>query len=840
MEVIQSTLKLKRIDCFVASETWFREHHIDSLVSIPDYICFRDDRCERVGGGVAIWSKVNFCPERIFLSGKPAGMEAVAIKLHCKMFILGCYIPPQVASSLCDSVSSFLIDTIDSLLNEYPTFDVILCGDFNRLRVSDICSHCNLFNLHNNTTYGDAELDYILVSENLVSNYSVCKASPIDVSSVPHASLLATPNNTRRSQLYLPRQVFDLRASHVSAFIHELRLCDWSFVKKESLNIDEKCKMFHCILDDKFNSTIPVKFVTFTSNTKPWITPLVKSLINDRWRAYREKNFKLYNHLKLKVRKEIEKSKSIWAKTLKRKDIWKTTSQILGRKTGDAMNCFYNRFPSVMSAANIINYQFSRFFSEKKSVSLPRKTEACIHVSVKQVERFLTKLPMHKASPDIPNKLYKAAADILSEPLAHLFMQSIRTATVPTCWKISAVSPLPKTSSPSSTDELRPISLLPIPAKILERVILDFAKPIFLQEYGDDQYGFRSGSSTTCALIALHDHITKCLDDSNVVGVQVIAYDFSKAFDRIRHDVIISHLIKCNMPSELILWIASYLDSRQQYVKIGTECSSRLEVTSGVPQGSVLGPFLFSIVVGSLSIPNSDCRIIKFADDITISIPLYKHASNIHVSQIHDMVVNWSNEVGLLLNAKKCKTMLVPRTRDCKVVYLPEVANVKTLPILGVTFNSLCSWSEHMTKVARSASRRLFPLRLLKPLLDPPSLKVIYFGIMRSVMEYAAPLFVNLPKKDSKMLQALQNRFHRILCGKECREECLPLLAARRENLSIRLYQKAMCQDNHILKKILCPVSSRGRLILPSVRTSRRLKSFAIQGAILLNNSKSL
>ena len=160
--------------------------------------------------------------------------------------------------------------------------------------------------------------------------------------------------------------------------------------------------------------------------------------------------------------------------------------------------------------------------------------------------------------------------------------------------------------------------------------------------------------------------------------------------------------------------------------------------------------------------------------------------------------------------------MFIPRSRDCQVVIqVVEMENVKTLSILGVTFNSLCSWSEHCTKVARSASRRLFPLRLLKPLLDRTSLKVIYFGIMRSVMEYAAPLFISLSEKDSKVLQVLQNRFHRILCGKECREECLPPLAARREKLSIKLHKAALSQDNHILKKILCPVSIRGRLILP-------------------------
>ena len=90
---------LKNIDCFIATETWFSDHHVDSLISVPDYCCFRDDRCDRIGGGVAIWSKVYLCPERIIISEKPDGIEVVALKMNCKMLIIGCYIPPQILRS---------------------------------------------------------------------------------------------------------------------------------------------------------------------------------------------------------------------------------------------------------------------------------------------------------------------------------------------------------------------------------------------------------------------------------------------------------------------------------------------------------------------------------------------------------------------------------------------------------------------------------------------------------------------------------------------------------------------------------------------------------------------
>ena len=197
--------------------------------------------------------------------------------------------------------------------------------------------------------------------------------------------------------------------------------------------------------------------------------------------------------------------------------------------------------------------------------------------------------------------------------------------------------------------------------------------------------------------------------------------------------------------------------------------------------------------------------------------------------------MKWSKEYGLPLNARKCKTLLIPRVDDCQFLPLPGVEHVPKLSILGVTFNSRCTWSDHIEGVARTASRKLFSLRLLKPHVNSTSLRTIYFGIMRSVMEYAAPLFLSLSEKDSQRMQTLQNRFHRLLCGKHCRNQCLPSLAERRNKLSTDLYKKALSQDHYVLKNILCCPSLRGRLVLPTVRTTRRLNSFPIKGAILLN-----
>lgn len=842
MDIIRLMLNIpKKVDCFVASETWFQDHHSDSTVSIADFCCFRDDRSDRIGGGVAVWCRSHFLPEEISVNVKPAGVEVVAVKLFCKMLIIGAYIPPQIVISNHEAVLQFFIDFIDSFLNANPLFEVMLCGDFNRLKMHVICNACNLVNLHNDPTYGSAELDYILISENAVSSYSVSTATPIDESKTPHLALKATPCTGKNKSMVLTRAVYDLRSSYVQEFSDHLQVNDWSFLANCSLSFDERCRQFQLCLNRHFSETIPMHFVTFTEKNKPWITPLVKHLINERWRAYRERNFPLYNHLKQKVRKEIEKSKLIWSKKMKSRDMWKIVNETLARKTGDPMKSLYCRFDSIAAAATAINCKLVDVFSEKlamPSLILPASNSMEKHVITShQVYTLLKKLPNHKASSDIPNKLYKSAAAHLAAPLAMIFEESINESIVPSVWKTSAVIPVPKTPKPTSTDDIRPISLIPAPAKMLEKIVLNITKSHFLQAYGCDQFGFRPGSSTTCALIKLHDHITKCLETQDVIGVYVISYDFAKAFDRLRHDVIISRLQDCHLPKSLVCWISDYLDKRKQYIKIGTVCSHSLEVTSGVPQGSVLGPFLFSVVMGSLKVQDDNCCLVKYADDITVSVPIYKSTDNAHLMKIHNTIRSWASTFGLPLNKKKCKCLPIPRSKTFSCVSLSDVEFVEKITILGVTLNEKCTWTHHFDSIVKKASRRLFPLRLLKPHLNSAQLKTVYFALTRSVLEYAAPLFVGLSVKDATRLQAVQNRFHRLLCGKECSGECLPSLDKRRIQQATILYSRLL-NDQHILHDLACKISSHNRFLLPNVLTTRRLNCFTIKAAMYCNKLK--
>ncbi|MEL7308418.1 MAG: reverse transcriptase family protein [Pseudomonadota bacterium] len=498
---------------------------------------------------------------------------------------------------------------------------------------------------------------------------------------------------------------------------------------------------------------------------------------------------------------------------------------ISGKAVCDPVMNLCSQYSGSREAADVINGKFASHFQPSGHFQVPtRSFSTCLQVSSSFVYKQLCILDPKKSSPDLPSKLYKAAAHVLSEPLASLFNESLELGIVPRIWKCAVVTPIPKCTSPTIND-LRPISLLPIPMKILEHFVLQTFKHEILRNYGRNQFGFRPQSSTTAALIAIEDFVTSALDKSDVFGVQLVAYDLSKAFDKLRYDIILKKLFDSNLPACILFWFLSYFQGRTQCVKIGSVLSSAIDVTSGVPQGSKLGPYLFSMVAGSFPVDYENSTVIKYADDFTICSVLMKNSPNVHISNLHHSFINWSLTQGLIVNESKCKSLCITRSKNCFPIILPNVTIVKELRILGVIFNERLSWSHHCDSIIKTASRRLYVLRVLRNVSTRQELITVYYAIVRSCLEYASPLLVSLDKENTKKLERIQKRFHRLLCGQDCREECLEPLNARRLAAAVKFFQQTR-DPSHILHH-LCPEQSpSGRYVLPATATNRRLNSF--------------
>jgi hypothetical protein len=406
---------------------------------------------------------------------KPPSIEAVAIRVLNSICILGLYIPPQPALSSKDVLNDFFIDTFDDILAKFPDHSLIVCGDLNRFPVGDICNNFNLVNTFTGVTYGAAQLDYILMSEDAALEYNVTSELPLDNSKTAHMALLGSPlRQVKCYDMSISRVVHDLRYSNVCEFVNRLSEIDWSPMHDDSNDVDKSCRFFQEVLTRTLCGTIPRSYVRFTTRDKPWINPVLKDLINKRWLAFRNKDFVKFRHYKEKVKSEITRAKHKWIMRAKSTNIWKMVNSVSGKRGNYDLAEILNSFKSTQEAASEINLFFGSNFQQSNDFIVNASEMAsCPDVCISPLDVFtaLRKINTRKASPDIPSVLIKAASHLLAEPLCALYNKSLATMTVPADWKKTVVIPIPKCSKPSLSD-LRQISLLPIPLKVMERFVL--------------------------------------------------------------------------------------------------------------------------------------------------------------------------------------------------------------------------------------------------------------------------------------------------------------------------------------------------------------------------------
>ena len=242
-----------------------------------------------------------------------------------------------------------------------------------------------------------------------------------------------------------------------------------------------------------------------------------------------------------------------------------------------------------------------------------------IDFTIHDVDKALSALdPSGSMGPDLIHPiLLKSCHAAVSLPLYLLFSKSLSSSVVPGLWKSSNVSPIYKKGAHADPLNYRPISLTSVCSKTMER-ILARAMNDYLTDHdllSNSQFGFRSGRSVQDQLLLTYDHITDEYDQGKIV--ELILFDFSKAFDLIPHRTIIEKLSLLGFRNPLLGWIADFLRGRDMRVVVAGCTSSPRPVPSGVPQGSVLGPLLFIIFINHLS---HDLHSLAgmFADDLKI------------------------------------------------------------------------------------------------------------------------------------------------------------------------------------------------------------------------------
>ena len=843
LDELRLTTSLVNADIVIVTESWLTSLIDDDLLHLNHCDIFRCDRELRKGGGVCIWMKRKFRPSLVTTTHSvPSAIEVVFIRATCMNISLVCcaiYVPPNLCNAEHLAIMEFLLLEFDHVLSLYPDVKFVLAGDFNDFRTDFLSEQLGLTSTVVDATRNNSILDQIWIDDDLRDLYISSATVGPPLQNSDHNCILLPPVNDYGSEHLRPTVVWDYRTSNISEYLRRLSCTDFTETLKPT-SVDEMCERFYEALAWPL-SAIPRHLVTFSPKDKPWMTPILKLLINSRWQAFRQRNWPAYLHFKAKVKVEITKAKRIWSnKQIKTtRGLWSVVKSIRGSGHKDPWLRLIDEFGSLENLLKCLSVEFSKNFNlSTDSVLLPLSDEKwSISVSDENVFYHLCRLSSRKAmGPDcIPPKLLNIGAQFLCVPVAKIFNLSLDTRTFPSVFKCAHVCPIPKSTTPSLSD-FRPISLLSPLSKVFEKIVLAHVKPELFSCFGPNQHAYRPLASTTTALVDLCDIATNSLDLKDTCAVNIFCLDLSRAFDKLMHHRLINHLHDQGLNHGFLKWLLSYLSSRSMRVKIMNTLGPLVAIQSGVPQGSVLGPFLFTAFMGSIDFSKSNTKCVKYADDVTIIETVSRNQPS---TITFDACEDAFNSVGLLLNKSKCKLLTIQRSRLYNQGSSTGFTEVEAVKILGVILTNNFKWESNINAKIKTASRRLHIIRCLKSMLSTHELIRVYHALITSVFLYASPASGRLPRALTNKIESVQRRAHRIICEPNCDCSLFPPLSSKFEEAAVDLLVRSCtfaCHPLHFRVPTKLPRS--GHFRIPTCNTDRRLNSF-FPWASLLYNARS-
>ena len=546
-------------------------------------------------------------------------------------------------------------------------------------------------------------------------------------------------------------------------------------LENRNLDIEETWNSFTKCVEQALES-IPGKLAK--PNNNPWITRNIVRLIRKRCRVFKrnERFPSIANQAELDeicavVKTEVHKAKSDYLKNHLCKQMEEGNSKplfnYLNRHKGRSNNITSLKDSEPHEIPDTLAKHFAAVFSD---TNLPTPTANVVKAYPKMekikigrhgVELLLTKLDQRKApGPDnvsgITIKTFALNCPSFVDCVCYIFRMSIKEGKVPSAWRQGIVRPIYKGGDRTDTNNYRPICLTSILAKSLEHILCSH----MWQHINDyeiikgNQHGFRKNLNTTTQLLHVIHKAAEAYDQH--LDYHLISFDFSKAFDRVPHNLLLHKLRNYNFDVNCVSWIEDWLMDRTSVVSVNGEHSKEFSVRSGVPQGSVLGPLLFILYVNDMSdeIKNSECRL--YADDTV----LCSSVTDLSLLQ-HDVncLFDWAKTWGMTFNPLKCCHMQVgtdtPTTQFMLGTDFIPVAN--SVKYLGVHIDSNLKWNNHITKITAKANRALGLIkRNLKE--APKKTKWIAFTCMvKPILEYASPVWSPYAVGLTNSLEKVQN-----------------------------------------------------------------------------------
>ena len=652
LSLFQSYVYSSDFDVICLTETWLSESVFEQEILPTNYNIHRKDRPSR-GGGVLIATKSTI-PVSVISSDSPNNsLEILTVRLNLsKPVTLSCvYSPPNPSDSLMYDLILDLTQIVQSNLSTY----VIIIGDFNLPDINwhtlsststlsnafcDFIFDNSLSQLIDQPTHTKGNILDLLLSntDELVTNLTI---SPINnwISSDHFVIAFSLAQQLIRTSPTIPKYVYDFPKANFSAILSYLLDFEYS----PCLRSQDVEFIWHEIknsIHNAMNMFIPK--VRLRRHQFPcWYTPELRHL-SKCLRSIKKRSSKHATpHLQHKIN-DLEseyRSKTLLAKSNYESQLIQSFAGSHNSKIYDYIRtlCKNSTIPPIVSLNNsnatsdtdkaeLFNTFFHSVFTgssfslpDMSTLPMPPSCLCTISFTDSEVFDALSSLDPTKSSgcDGIGSKLIKHCAIALYLPLHHLFSVSLSKQCIPHEWKCHSITPIFKSGDKSQVINYRPISLLCIVSKVLEHLIfIKISKFITTNNiFYHHQFGFRQHHSTTQQLLIFLSDILSALNNCSCSQCDIIYLDFKKAFDSVPHQELLLKLWKTGIVGSLWKWFREYLTNRYQHVSINNSKSSTLPVVSGVPQGSILGPFLFLIYINDLSSSVKHSKTFLFADD---------------------------------------------------------------------------------------------------------------------------------------------------------------------------------------------------------------------------------
>jgi hypothetical protein len=358
-------------------------------------------------------------------------------------------------------------------------------------------------------------------------------------------------------------------------------------------------------------------------------------------------------------------------------------------------------------------------------------------------------------------RVLKEISSSITKPLYHIFKQSLEIGKLPLDWKTALVSAIFKKGNKSLVSNYRPVSLTSVVCKIMEKLvrsrILNRMKSQNL--FTKRQYGFISGRSTSLQLLEVLDKWTEALDNGHYVDC--IYMDFQKAFDKVPHNRLLEKIKSYGIVGPTLNWIKDFLKNRTQKVMVNGAGSEWENVTSGIPQGSVLGPILFVIYINDLpDTVESDSYL--FADDTKI-FRIIKGEDDKEILQ-DDLakLEEWSDKWLLKFHPEKCKHMKISKSKNEETntykLLGQDIETVTQEKDIGVIIDSELTFENHLCEKVKKATSIFAVMRRTFKHLDTKSFLVIYKTLVRTHLDYASSVWAPYKMKYIEKIESVQKR----------------------------------------------------------------------------------